>query len=70
MTKYTLTYETLQEIHKLTGMVCGWHMSLPTVMIKQAKKVHEEMLSLKLATPDESNTDFAAKSPALANKKV
>ena len=48
---YVLTYAALQQIHKLTSMVCGWKMSLPTEMIKQAQVVHNLMLELEIPKP-------------------
>lgn len=43
---FALSYDDLQEIHKLTGMVCGWKMSLPTKMISQAQEVHRRVIDL------------------------
>ena len=43
---FALSYDDLQEIHTLTGQVCGWRMSLPTKMINQAQEVHRRMLAL------------------------
>jgi hypothetical protein len=43
---FALSYDDLQEIHTLTGQVCGWRMSLPTKMILQAQEVHRRMIRL------------------------
>jgi hypothetical protein len=43
---FALSYDDLQEIHRLTGMVCGWKMSLPTKMISQAQEVHRRVIAL------------------------
>ncbi len=43
---FALSYDDLQAIHKLNGMVCGWKMSLPTKMISQAQEVHRRVIAL------------------------
>ena len=43
---FALSYDDLQEIHTLAGMVCGWRMSLPTKMINQAQEVSRRMIAL------------------------
>lgn len=48
MPDFVLTHEDLQEIHKLTGMVCGWKMSLPSKMISQAQAVHRRVIGLEI----------------------
>lgn len=57
---FALSYDTLQEIHTLTGMVCGWRMSLPTKMIKQAQKVHWLMIGLHHVPNSPTNLELPA----------
>lgn len=49
--QFALPYDDLQAIHKLVGLVCGWHMNLPTPMIIQAQEVGRRMLALTQVKP-------------------